>query len=54
MKIEINYDDLKIFLASIIDKNIGCHECPFYDKCDGAEDEYDCAEIYIDNLIKGE
>ena len=54
MKIEVNYDDLKNLLASLIGQIIGCHECPFYDKCDGVEDEYGCAEIYIGNLIKGE
>lgn len=52
MKIELDYDKLKEFLASFIEDNVGCNECPFYDICDGNEDSLGCAELYIDQLAK--
>ena len=52
MKIELDYDKLKMFFATLIDKNISCIECPFYDACEGQEDDFACAELYIDQLAK--
>lgn len=51
MKIEVDYDNLKNMLAGLIN-SIGCHECPYYDKCEGAEDDLECAELFIDELAK--
>lgn len=54
MKIELDYDKLKMFFATLIENNMSCNECPFYDVCDGREDNIDCAELYIEQLTKEE
>ena len=54
MKIEFDYDNLKMFFATLIENNVGCHECPFYDACDGQEESIDCAEFYIHQLAEKE
>jgi hypothetical protein len=54
MNIVINYDELKNFFMTLIDNHIGCHECPYYDMCDGTEDLEECAELFIDQIAKKE
>lgn len=51
MKVEIDYDTLKETFANLINR-IGCEECPYYDKCEGAEDDLECAELLIDEISK--
>lgn len=29
MKIEFDYEKLKMFFATLIENNVGCNECPF-------------------------
>ena len=50
MKIAVDYENLKNLFTLLIDKGIGCHECPYYDKCNGVEDSEECAELFIDQI----
>jgi hypothetical protein len=50
MKIAVDYEDLRNLLTVLIDKGIGCQECPYYDKCDGVESPEECAELFIDQI----
>ena len=50
MKIAVDYDNLKNLFALLIDKGIGCQDCPYYDKCDGVEGPEECAELFIDQI----
>ena len=54
MDIVINYDELKNLFMTLIDNHIGCHDCPYYDVCDGVEDSEECAELFIDQIAKKE
>ena len=47
-------ENLKNLLMTLIDNHIGCHECPYYDMCNGTEDLEECAELFIDQIAKKE
>ena len=50
MKITVDYENLKNLFTVLIEKGIGCQECPYYDKCDGVESSEECAELFIDQI----
>lgn len=52
MKVVVDYVELRKLLAKAFDQGIDCHNCPYYQKCDGSEDSEECAELFIDQIAE--